>query len=233
MIYPCVDLMGGKVVQLVQGQRLALELESVEEALGLFEGFPLIHVIDLDAAMGQGDNSRLVEKILSRRRARVGGGVRTVARAELLVRLGAEQVIVGTRAFTETGIDKEFLSQLVTAVGRERVVCAIDSRNSFITVKGWKHDLALTPIEAARELEPYCSGFLCTCVNREGMMQGTDLELFLSLRGSVAGSVTAAGGVTTLEEVRILVESGIGVALGMSIYTGRLDLSELAEFVKP
>lgn len=231
MIHPCIDLMGGKVVQLVQGHTVALELESAEEALTLFGAFPVIHVIDLDAAMDQGDNSTLVGQILTQKRARVGGGVRTIKRAEELIRLGAEQVIIGTRAFSDTGIDAEFLSRLVAAVGRDKVVCAIDSRNGRVTVKGWREGLALTPVQAAQELEPFCAGFLCTCVDREGLMQGTDMNLFLSLRQTVGGSVTAAGGVTTLDEVRTLVDAGIGVALGMSVYTGRLDLNDLASLV--
>jgi phosphoribosylformimino-5-aminoimidazole carboxamide ribotide isomerase len=228
MIFPCIDLMGGKVVQLIQGREKALEGDSPEEMLRRFAAFPEIQVIDLDAAMGQGSNDGLVRMLASRAATRVGGGVRTVERAQALVQQGAGKVIVGTSAFTRTGVNEPFLTALRDAVGRERLLIAVDSKGGRIVVKGWQEATDLTAEEVLRPLEPYCSGFLCTYVDKEGMMQGTDLEWFRRLRASTGLELTAAGGITTMEEVRALLAMDVQVALGMAIYTGRLRLEELA-----
>jgi len=230
MIIPCIDLMGGKVVQLVQGREKALELESVNDALAMFAAFPFINVIDLDAALSQGNNDYLVREIVAQKRTRVGGGVRSVERAKALIELGAEQIIVGTRAFSSDGIDHDFLRALGEEIGEENIIIAIDSLGGKVAIKGWRESIAFTPIDAVRELEPYCAGFLCTYVDKEGTMQGTDLELFRSLRQATAKILIAAGGIASLEEVRALVNDGIDVALGMAIYTGRISLADLLEF---
>jgi phosphoribosylformimino-5-aminoimidazole carboxamide ribotide isomerase len=228
LIVPCIDLMDGKVVQLVQGREKALEGDSPEEMLRRFAAFPQIQVIDLDAAMGRGANDGLVEMLASKAVTRVGGGVRTVARAEALVSQGAFRVIVGTSAFRADGPDHAFLQSLVEAVGRERIVLALDSKGGRIVVKGWQEATAFTAEEVIQQLEPYCAGFLCTYVDKEGMMQGTDLEWFRRLRAATTHEITAAGGITTLDDVRSLDSMRIHSALGMAIYTGRLDLNELA-----
>lgn len=220
--------MGGKVVQLVKGEKKAIELDSADEAIAMFSAFPLLHVIDLDAALGKGHNRDLIRYVLGRVRARVGGGVRTLERAEALVELGAEQVIVGTSAFLPTGINEPFLKSLSGAIGREKIVAAIDVKGGRIAIKGWQEALPLTPDVVIRELEPFCSGFLCTYVDREGMMGGTDLPFFLDLRRKTERTLIAAGGITTIDEVRTLVAASIEVALGMAVYTGKLDLAELA-----
>jgi phosphoribosylformimino-5-aminoimidazole carboxamide ribotide isomerase len=220
--------MDGKVVQLVQGREKALEGDSPEEMLRRFAAFPQIQVIDLDAAMGRGANDGLVEMLASKAVTRVGGGVRTVARAEALVSQGAFRVIVGTSAFRADGPDHAFLQSLVEAVGRERIVLALDSKGGRIVVKGWQEATAFTAEEVIQQLEPYCAGFLCTYVDKEGMMQGTDLEWFRRLRAATTHEITAAGGITTLDDVRSLDSMRIHSALGMAIYTGRLDLNELA-----
>jgi phosphoribosylformimino-5-aminoimidazole carboxamide ribotide isomerase len=228
LIVPCIDLMDGKVVQLVQGREKALEGDSPEEMLRRFAAFPQIQVIDLDAAMGRGANDGMVEMLASKAVTRVGGGVRTVARAEALVSQGAFRVIVGTSAFRADGPDHAFLQSLVEAVGRERIVLALDSKGGRIVVKGWQEATAFTAEEVIQQLEPYCAGFLCTYVDKEGMMQGTDLEWFRRLRAATTHEITAAGGITTLDDVRSLDSMRIHSALGMAIYTGRLDLNELA-----
>ncbi len=229
MIIPCLDLMGGKVVQLVRGRDKALELDSVAEALALFEAFPLIHVIDLDAALGQGSNGPMILDVVKAKRVRVGGGVRSVDRAKELLDLGAEQVIVGTRAFQADGINHEFLRALNQVVPPDRLILAIDSKRGHVAVKGWHESVALTPEQAVSELKPYCAGFLCTYVDREGTMEGTDLDLFLRLRKRTTKSLIAAGGIATVDEVRTLVSADIEVALGMAVYTRRLNLAELAD----
>jgi phosphoribosylformimino-5-aminoimidazole carboxamide ribotide isomerase len=229
MIFPCIDLMDGKVVQLVQGRRKALEAEeSPEEMLRKFLAFPEIQVIDLDAAMGRGSNDDLVRMLASKAVTRVGGGVRTVERAQALVAQGARRVIVGTSAFTKIGINQAFLGSLSAAIGRERLLIALDSKAGRIVIKGWQESTDLTAEEVLRSLEPYCSGFLCTYVDKEGMLQGTDLEWFRRLRAATSLELTAAGGITTVDDVRALAAMNVHAALGMAIYTGRLSLEELA-----
>ncbi len=228
MIFPCIDLMGGKVVQLIQGREKALEADSPEEMLRRFAAFPEIQVIDLDAAMGRGSNDDLVRMLASKAVTRVGGGVRTAERARALVEQGARKVIVGTSAFSAAGIDAPFLGALRDAVGRDRILIAVDSKAGRIVVKGWQEATALSAEEVLHELEPYCSGFLCTYVDREGMMQGTDLAWFRRLRAATDLELTAAGGITTMDEVRALLDMNVHAALGMAIYTGRLKLDDLA-----
>jgi phosphoribosylformimino-5-aminoimidazole carboxamide ribotide isomerase len=225
VIIPCIDLMGGKVVQLVQGRQKALEGGTPLEMLERFAAFPQIQVIDLDAAMGQGSNDGLVQLIASRAAARVGGGVRSTERALGLIEQGAFRVIVGTAAF-----DQALLNQIARAVGRERLIIALDSKGGKVVVKGWQEATEFTAEEMIPLLEPYCSGFLCTYVDKEGMLQGTDLDWYRRLRARTKHELTAAGGITTLEEISELHRLGIHAALGMAIYTGRLNLAELANF---
>lgn len=229
MIIPCIDLMGGKVVQLVQGREKALEGDSPEAMLRKFSQFPVIQVIDLDAAIGSGANEEQVEWLARNARVRVGGGVRTPEKARRLLDLGAEKVIVGTAAFRSDGPNEDFLQQLTSSVPKEQVLLALDSKNGQIVVKGWRESLDLTAEEVIRQLEPYCGGFLCTYVDKEGMMQGTDLEWFRRLREATSLEITAAGGVTTYDDVRALQQMNVHAALGMAIYTGRLDLDLLAK----
>jgi phosphoribosylformimino-5-aminoimidazole carboxamide ribotide isomerase len=225
MIIPCIDLMDGKVVQLVQGRDKALEGDAPLEMLRKFAAFPEIQVIDLDAAMGKGENNALVELLASRARCRVGGGVRTADRARRLIDQGAHRVIVGTAAFTPA------LAEIAAEVGAERVIVALDSKNGKIVVKGWQEATAFTAEEVIGRMEPFCSGFLCTYVDKEGMLQGTDLDWFRGLRAATRHEITAAGGITTIDDIKQLKLIDVHAALGMAIYTGRLDLAELARLV--
>lgn len=231
MIVPCIDLQDGKVVQLVQGKEKALEGEEPLVMLAKFAGFPEIQVIDLDAAMGRGANDDIVELLAGRARCRVGGGVRDALRARTLIDQGAAQVIVGTAAFTRTGVNVPLLESIGVAIGRERILVALDSKYGKIVVKGWQESTDLTAVEVLKQVEPYCGGFLCTYVDKEGMMQGTDLNWFASLRAVTDLPITAAGGITTIEDVKSLMSMGIHSALGMAIYTGRLDLNELRQML--
>lgn len=228
MIIPCIDLMDAKVVQLVQGREKALEGGSPQEMLDRFSAFPEIQVIDLDAAIGRGANDEIVEYLAARAKCRIGGGVRSVERARKLADQGAARIIVGTSAFAYNGINALLLKDLCDAVGRDKLVIALDSKCGKVVVKGWRESLQFTAEEVIRQLEPYCGGFLCTYVDKEGMMQGTDLDWFRRLRESTAHEITAAGGITTLDDIAELKRLGINAALGMAIYTGRLDLAELA-----
>jgi phosphoribosylformimino-5-aminoimidazole carboxamide ribotide isomerase len=223
MIIPCIDLMGGKVVQLVQGRDKALEGDAPLEMLAKFVAFPEIQVIDLDAAMGRGENNLLVELLASRAKCRIGGGVRTAERARNLIEQGAHRVIVGTAAFTPA------IEEITAAVTPERIIVALDSKHGKIVVKGWQEATEFTAEDVIGRLEPFCSGFLCTYVDKEGMMQGTDLDWFRRLRAATSHELTAAGGITTIEDIRALKAMNIHAALGMAIYTGRLDLADLKD----
>jgi phosphoribosylformimino-5-aminoimidazole carboxamide ribotide isomerase len=214
--------MGGKVVQLVQGREKALEGDAPLAMLARFSAFPQIQVIDLDAAIGSGENDDLVELLASRATCRIGGGVRSAERARKLVEQGAHRVIVGTAAFTPA------LEGIAAAIGRERVIVALDSKDGRIVVKGWREQTAFTAEEVLKRFEPFCSGFLCTYVDKEGMMEGTDLPWFRRLRAATNHEITAAGGITTIDEIRELQRLGIHAALGMAVYTGKLSLVELA-----
>jgi phosphoribosylformimino-5-aminoimidazole carboxamide ribotide isomerase len=223
VIIPCIDLLDGKVVQLVQGREKALEGGTPLEMLDRFSAFPQIQVIDLNAAMGQGSNEALVELVAARAITRVGGGVRSPERARALIQQGAHRVIVGTAAF-----DHEKLTEIADAASPERLIIALDSKGGKVVTHGWQEATNFTAEEVIRHLEPYCSGFLCTYVDKEGMLQGTDLDWFRRLRGSTNHELTAAGGITTIEEIQELHKLGIHAALGMAIYTSRLNLDELA-----
>jgi phosphoribosylformimino-5-aminoimidazole carboxamide ribotide isomerase len=225
MIIPCIDLMGGKVVQLVQGREKALEGAPPLEMLHYFRAFPQIQVIDLDAAMDKGSNDALVELLASEAVVRAGGGVRSPERAGALIQQGAFRVIVGTAAF-----DRERLTEIADAVTPERLIIALDSKAGKIVTHGWTEATSVTAEEMIPHFEPFCSGFLCTYVDKEGMLQGTDLDWFRRLRAATTHELTAAGGITTIEEIRELQKLGIHAALGMAIYTGRLNLEELASF---
>ncbi len=224
MIVPCIDLMEGKVVQLVQGRDKALEVDNPDEILVKFAPFPELQVIDLDAAMGKGSNDELVAHIASRAKCRIGGGVRSAERARALVAQGAYKVIVGTAAFNRAVLDS-----IIEAIGAERLIIALDSKGGRVVVKGWQETTGDSAEDLLPRLAPHCSGFLCTFVDKEGMMQGTDLEWFRRLRAVTDKPITAAGGITTMEDIRALDALNIDAAVGMAIYTGRLSLVGLAE----
>lgn len=218
---PCIDIQDGKVVQLVQGREKALEGPDPLEMLDRFAGFPEIQIIDLDAAMGVGDNGAIIEMLTSRARCRVGGGVRTPQRARQLVDLGAHRVIVGTAAFTPV------FDEIVAEIGKERIVVALDSKAGTVVVDGWATSLAVSAEQAITTFAEKCGGFLCTYVDKEGMMQGTDLEWFAGLRDLTTLPITAAGGITTIQDVASLLAMNVDAAIGMAVYTGRLSLTDL------
>jgi len=228
MLIPCIDLMDGKAVQLVRGRRKALEADPLE-MLRKFRGFPVIQVIDLDAALSQGDNSRLIAKLCRKAACRVGGGVRTVERVRELAEMGAQQIIIGTAAFNEDGVNSRFLTAARRAAGKKRLLVALDTSRGRVVVRGWRGRTGLRAEEVMPELEPYCSGFLCTYVDKEGMMQGTSLRWFRRLRQATKLPLTAAGGITTEQEIEALAAMNIDAAVGMAVYTGRLRLDGLRE----
>jgi phosphoribosylformimino-5-aminoimidazole carboxamide ribotide isomerase len=226
MLIPCIDLKNGRVVQLVQGERLALESDDLDGWTRRFARFPMVHVIDLDAALGSGDNAHIVARLASSLACRVGGGVRSIARACELVAVGARQVIVGSALFRDGRPDVEFAGRLARDVGSDRLVAAVDARGGRVVVHGWRTALPIAPADAVRALDPYCGGFLYTHVDNEGLMRGTDIDAVLAVRRATARPVAAAGGIATQEEVERLHALGVDAVVGMAIYTGRLGLTE-------
>jgi phosphoribosylformimino-5-aminoimidazole carboxamide ribotide isomerase len=223
MLIPSIDLQDGAVVQLVQGERLALRDEDVQKWVRRFAKFPTVQVIDLDAAVGTGDNLALVRQIAASLSCRVGGGIRTVDRACDIVAAGARQIIAGSALFRNGAPDLEFARALSDAVGRERVIAAVDSRGGRVVIHGWKTALPITAAEAVAVLEPYCDGFLYTHVDAEGLMKGTDIAAIVSVREATRRRITAAGGITTQKEIDELDALGVDAVVGMAIYTGALD----------
>ena len=224
MLIPSIDLKDGAVVQLVQGERLAIRDDDVFRWVRRFERFPKVQVIDLDGAMASGDNLALVRQIAGVLSCRVGGGVRTVARAEEVLAAGAQQIIAGSALFKDGRPDLDFAAELAGAVGADRVIAAVDSRGGYVVIHGWKTPLPLTPQEAVRALEPYCDEFLYTHVDTEGLMGGTNMEAILAVARVTPRRVTAAGGITTQAEIDELDSLGIDAVVGMALYTGTLKL---------
>lgn len=224
MIIPCIDLQGGKAVQLVRGRKLALAVDDVLGLLERFRGYPILHVIDLDAAMRKGSNASWIKKLCQRANCevRVGGGIRTAARAARILSWGAGKVIIGSAAFANDQVNRKFLADLRRRVGRKHIIIALDTENGRIVVRGWRERLKLRPEEVIPELEPFCSGFLSTFVDNEGSMKGTDLSWFRKLRLVTSLPITAAGGIRSVSEVRALEKSRMDAAVGMAIYTGKL-----------
>jgi phosphoribosylformimino-5-aminoimidazole carboxamide ribotide isomerase len=223
MLIPAIDLKGGAVVQLVQGERLAIKDEDVFRWVRRFETFPKVQVIDLDAAMGTGDNLAIVRQIAAALSCRVGGGIRTVERARDVLGAGAQQIIAGSSLFRNGAPDLAFAQTLSDGVGRDRVIAAVDSRGGHVVIHGWKTVLPLTAVEAVRALEPYCDEFLYTHVDTEGLMGGTNLDAVRAVRDATSRRVTAAGGITTQKEIDELHALGVDSVVGMAIYTGTLD----------
>jgi phosphoribosylformimino-5-aminoimidazole carboxamide ribotide isomerase len=224
MIIPCIDLQSGRAVQLVHGRKRRLAIDDVFGLLERFREYPLLHVIDLDAAMGRGSNARLVRELCRRApmRVRVGGGIRTTARARRLLDVGAEKIIVGSAAFRRGRVNSVFLSRLARNVGRKRVIVAVDTEGGHILVRGWQKKLRLRPDEVFPELARYGSEFLCTYVDAEGTMRGTNLAWFRALRAATELPITAAGGIRSHREVRALERLGMNAAVGMALYLNRL-----------
>ena len=221
MLIPSIDLQNGAVVQLVQGETLAIRDEDVFRWVARFEKFPKVQVIDLDAAMGRGDNLALVRQIAGSLSCRVGGGIRTSQRAREVLDAGARQIIAGSALFRNGAPDLAFAQALRDEVGRDRVIAAVDSRGGRVVIHGWKTTLPLTAVEAVRALEPYCDEFLYTHVDAEGLMGGTSIEAIRAVREATTRRVTAAGGITTQQEIDDLHALGVDAVVGMALYTGK------------
>jgi phosphoribosylformimino-5-aminoimidazole carboxamide ribotide isomerase len=220
MLIPSIDLLGGQIVQLVQGEKLRLAFDDFEYWIEKFSKFSLVQLIDLDAAMRQGDNSALVSQIAKRLPVQAGGGIHTIERAQQVLDAGAKRVIIGSAFFSAEGkVNSDFAASLAAAVGAERVVAGIDTRNGKIAVKGWKAQVALTPDEAIPQLDPYTAAFLYTHVDGEGMMQGFPFATAARLRKLTQRQLIVAGGIRSQPEVDALDALGADAVVGMAVYT--------------
>lgn len=216
MLIPSIDLMGGKAVQLRQGKEKVLEREDVEELAREFGKYGEIAVIDLDAAMGKGDNEDVIRRICKIAKCRVGGGIRTREKAKRMLALGAKKIIIGTAA------SEEFLSKLP----KDKVLLAIDAKNGKISQKGWTEEIDKTPADFVKEFDHLCAGYLYTIVENEGMMQGTKIDEIKKIREITKHELVAAGGISTVEEIVELEKMNVSSQLGMSIYTGAINLKD-------
>jgi phosphoribosylformimino-5-aminoimidazole carboxamide ribotide isomerase len=226
MLIPAIDLKDGAVVQLVQGEKLAIRDDDIEKWVKRFERFPKVQVIDLDAAMGSGDNLAIVRQIAPRLTCRVGGGIRTAVRAGEILAAGAKQVIAGSALFKNGQPNLDFAKALADAIGADQVIAAVDSRGGKVVIHGWKTPLPVTAVEAVRALEPFCGEFLYTHVDAEGLMGGTNIPAILEVRGATTRRLTAAGGITTQHEIDELDAHGVDAVVGMAVYTGKLAVPE-------
>ncbi len=228
MLIPCIDLQDGQAVQLVHGRRRELAVADVFGLLDKFKKYPWLHIIDLDAAMGKPGNDELVNQLCIKARnrygmkVRVGGGIRTVARAAGVADSGAEQVIIGSAAFREGQVNTRFLRRLLKKVSARRIVVALDTEKGRIVTHGWRQSLKLRAEDVMAQLEPFCEAFLCTDVDREGTMRGANLQWFRHLRSATAHPIIAAGGIKTRREIAALKKIGMDAAVGMAVYKNQL-----------
>jgi phosphoribosylformimino-5-aminoimidazole carboxamide ribotide isomerase len=222
MLIPSIDLMDGKIVQLVQGSRRALEFDNFQEWVDRFSKYPLVQLIDLDAATGRGNNASLVRDLARQLPCQVGGGIRSIEAARAALNLGARRVIFGSALITNGSIDRAFAQAASTALGSENLVFAADCRGGHVAIKGWQERTGITACELMRVLAPFCSAFLYTHIDTEGLLQGIPLDVIHELRKSTSRQLIAAGGIRSEEEVAELHAIGVDAVVGMAIYQGLL-----------
>jgi phosphoribosylformimino-5-aminoimidazole carboxamide ribotide isomerase len=223
-LIPSIDLSHNRIVQLVQGERLALESDDVDGWIERFRGFEVVQLIDLDAAKGEGRNDALVARIAAALPCRVGGGIRDERRVRAVLALGATAVILGSALFRPGGVNVEAAARIGRAAGPDQVIAAVDSRAGEVVIHGWRTPVGISAVDAVRALDPHVGGFLYTHVDREGLMQGTDMDAIAAVRAATRKPVTAAGGITTRAEIDELHAMGVDAVVGMALYTGRLAL---------
>jgi phosphoribosylformimino-5-aminoimidazole carboxamide ribotide isomerase len=224
MLIPSIDLMGGKIVQLVQGGKKALEFDNFAEWIERFVRYPLVQLIDLDAAMGKDNNQALIAELCRRLPCQVGGGIRSAENARGALKAGARRVILGSSLIKDGTVDAAFARRLCEEFGTERLVMAIDSRGGRVAIHGWKTITEITPAEMIRALEPYCSAFLYTHIDTEGLLQGIPLDVVAGLRNLTERRLIAAGGIRSQQEIDALDVMGVDAVVGMAIYSGLLKV---------
>jgi phosphoribosylformimino-5-aminoimidazole carboxamide ribotide isomerase len=223
MLIPSIDLMGGKIVQLVQGERKALELDNFGEWVERFSKYPLVQLIDLDAAMGRGNNRELVGEFARKLPCQVGGGIRSVETAAAILEAGAKRVILGSALVSQGKLDTVFAAQAARNIGPEKLVFAADCRGGKVAIHGWQEGTGIAAIDMMRSLESFCGAFLYTHIDTEGMLQGIPLEVIRELRCATSRQFIAAGGIRSKEEIAELEAMGVDAVVGMAIYTGLIS----------
>jgi phosphoribosylformimino-5-aminoimidazole carboxamide ribotide isomerase len=218
MLVPSIDLMGGKIVQLVQGEKKALEFDDFEPWLERFAKYPLVQIIDLDAAIGQGDNRQLVRSFLRRLPCQVGGGIRTLENARDMLDNGALRVIIGSSLIKDGNIQSAYAEQLAGELGADKLIFAVDSKGGKVAIRGWRQLTEISATEMISALEPWCHGFLYTHIDTEGLMLGMPFDVVSKLRKATSKQLTVAGGIRTQEEVDRLDSMGVDAVVGMAIY---------------
>jgi phosphoribosyl-ATP pyrophosphohydrolase len=216
MIVPSIDILGGRAVQLRGGDPDALEIDAgdPQAVAERFARVGPLAVIDLDAALGRGDNRDIIHDLCRRHRCRVGGGLRTVEAARAMLDAGAEAVILGTAARPE----------VLDRLPRSRTWAAVDARHQAVVVEGWTKTTSDRLVDRVGALRDHVGGFLVTFVEREGRLGGTDLETARAVVDAAgAASVTIAGGVSTADEVARLDRLGADAQVGMALYNGQLS----------
>ncbi len=224
MLIPSIDLMGGKIVQLIQGQKKVLEFENFGEWVGRFSRYPLIQLVDLDAAMGNGDNRALIAELCRKLPCQVGGGIRSADNARQVLKAGARRIILGSSLIKDGAVDTLFARSLCQEFSMDRLVMAIDSRGWQVAIHGWKTITEITPLEMIQALEEYCSAFLYTHIDTEGLLQGIPLDVISELRRQTSRRLIAAGGIRSQQEIDALEAMGVDAVVGMAIYSGMLEV---------
>jgi phosphoribosylformimino-5-aminoimidazole carboxamide ribotide isomerase len=222
MLIPSIDLMGGKIVQLVQGEKKKLEFDNFDYWIERFSKYPIVQLIDLDAARGAGDNRSLVQQIAGRLPCQVGGGIRKLETAQELLNLGARKVIIGSALLSEGRIDQEYARTLADKLPRPALMFALDSRGGRVAIDGWRTQTAVTAFDMIRELEPFCETFLYTHIDTEGLMGGIPMEAIRAIRRATQRHLVVAGGITEQQEIDSLDALGIDAVVGMALYTGKI-----------
>jgi phosphoribosylformimino-5-aminoimidazole carboxamide ribotide isomerase len=222
MLIPSIDLMGGKIVQLVQGEKKALDFDDFEYWINRFSKYPLVQLIDLDAAKGEGDNRHLLSRFISKLPCQVGGGIRDLDVARQIAEMGARRVIIGSALFQNGEIQRELAAQFAQTLGADKLTFAVDAKQGRVAIHGWRTLTKYTAAQAMRELDPWCSSFLCTHVDTEGMLKGFPIEVIPELQLATSRRLIVAGGVSSMEEVHRLDSMGVDAIVGMAIYTGRI-----------
>ena len=223
MLIPAIDLMAGRIVQLIGGEKLALSLDDFDYWIDRFSKYPMVQLIDLDAAMRQGDNRALIESICKRLPCQVGGGLKTPEDGAALLAAGAKRVIYGSSLFSSEGVNKAFAASLKKSLGEDQLVFSVDTKGGKVAVKGWKDTVALTPEEAVTWLEDYCSAFLYTHVDTEGTMSGFPINIAAILRSTTAKQLIVAGGIKSQQEIDDLDAMGVDAVAGMAVYSGAME----------
>jgi phosphoribosylformimino-5-aminoimidazole carboxamide ribotide isomerase len=223
VLIPSIDLMGGKIVQLIQGEEKALEFDDFEYWIERFSTYPLVQLIDLDAAMGRGGNRELIAMICKRLPCQTGGGIRDVTRANELLALGAKRVIFGSALLKDGAIDTALAAEAADTLGAQHLTFAIDSRKGKVAIQGWKESTNIDPQEVVRTLDQYCSAFLYTHIDTEGTMTGFPMHIARELAVLTKKKIIVAGGIRSRAEVEELEAIGVDAVVGMAIYTGALQ----------